>query len=70
MQLVFAPNSDMLAGATRAAVEGALQQWLGELIEVGGVEVTNEDSTLFVRVQYTVRRTREKETAEFSRDIS
>ena len=32
MQLVFAPNSDELAAATQFLVQGALQQWLGDLI--------------------------------------
>ena len=34
MQLVFAPNSDELAAATQFLVQGALQQWLGDLIQV------------------------------------
>ena len=34
LQLVFAPNSDELAAATQFLVQGALQQWLGDLIEV------------------------------------
>ena len=34
MQLVFAPNSDELATATQFLVQAALQQWLGDLIEV------------------------------------
>ena len=33
--LVFAPNSDTLASATQFLVQGALQQWLGDLIQVG-----------------------------------
>jgi len=67
MQLVFAPNSDELAAATQFLVQGALQQWLGDLIEVEAVEVRNEDSTLRVTVQYRVRRNNERQTAEFSR---
>ena len=39
MQLVFAGNSDELASATQFLVQGALQQWLGELIQVEAVEV-------------------------------
>ena len=38
LQLVFAPNSDELAAATQFLVQGALQQWLGDLIQVEGVE--------------------------------
>jgi len=34
LQLVFLPNSEPLAAATQAAVQGALGQLLGDLIEV------------------------------------
>ena len=37
MQLVFAPNSDELAATTQFLVQGALQQWLGDLIVVEAV---------------------------------
>ena len=37
-------------------VQGALQQWLGDLIQVEAIDVQSEDSTLRVRVTYTVRR--------------
>jgi len=67
MRLVFAPNSDQLATATQFLVQGSLQQWLGDLIQVDEVQVQNEDSTLFVTVQYTVRRTQEQQTAQFTR---
>ena len=36
LELVFAPNSDALAAATQFLVQGALQQWLGDLIPVEG----------------------------------
>jgi phage baseplate assembly protein W len=67
MQLVFAPNSDELATATQFLVQGALQQWLGDLIQVNQVDVQTDDAKLHVLVQYTIRRTQEKRTAEFSR---
>ena len=67
MQLLFAPNSDALASATQLTVQGALQQWLGDLILVESVDVENEDATLRVRVQYVVRRTQERQAAEFVR---
>jgi phage baseplate assembly protein W len=66
-QLVFAPSSDELATATQFLVQGALQQWLGELITTEAVEVTSEDSTLTVQVQYTVRRTQQRQISQFSR---
>jgi phage baseplate assembly protein W len=67
LQLVFEPNSSELALTTQFLVQGALQQWLGDLIEVNDVQVTNLDSTLQVTVVYTVRRTQEQRVAQFSR---
>lgn len=69
MQLVFAPNSIEMAAATQFLVQGALQQWLGDLIEVESVEVESVDSTLRVRVQYVIRRNERRQTAEFSRGV-
>lgn len=69
MQLVFQPNSDELAATTRFLVQGALQQWLGDLIEVNDVEVQNSDSSLLVTVVYTIRSTQENKVAAFNRTI-
>ncbi len=66
LQLVFASASDELAAATQFLVQGALQEWLGDLIELGDVTVAAEDSSLRVTVEYTVRRTQAREVAEFS----
>src|SRR5262245_43923966 len=55
--LVFAPAGDAFAAATRLSVEAALTEWLGDLIEVVGVEVTSEDAMLRLDVRYVVRRT-------------
>ena len=68
LQLIFAPNSEALASATQMTVQGALQQWLGDLIQVEAVEVQSEDSTLSVLVQYTVRRNQQRQVAQFVRE--
>lgn len=68
MQLVFAPNSDELAATTQFLVQSALQQWLGNLIALEGVEVESIDSTLRVVVRYSIRRTGESHVAEFARE--
>jgi phage baseplate assembly protein W len=65
LQLVFAPNSDVLAATTQMLVQGALQQWLGDLIVVEAVSVENEDATLRVTVQYVIRRSASRVTATF-----
>ena len=56
-ELVFAPNSPEIATTTQFLVEGALQQWLGDLIAVESVEVAAVDSQLSVTGQYLIRRT-------------
>ncbi len=58
LQLVFAPNSDELATATQFLVQGALQQWLGDLIQVDAVDVHADDSTPagHRRVRHPARR--------------
>jgi phage baseplate assembly protein W len=67
MQLVFAPNSDELAAATQLLVQGALQQWLGHLIQVHAVEVRSEDASLLVTVKYVVTRTQEQREERYER---
>ena len=67
MQLVFAPSGDELATATQFLVQGALNRWLGELIQVEAVEVQAFESTLEVIVTYVVRRDRERRVSTFRR---
>lgn len=70
MQLVFAPNGDELAAATQFLVQGALQQWLGDVILVEGIAVESEDATLRVTVQYVVRRNQERQVTQFERSLT
>jgi phage baseplate assembly protein W len=67
MQLVFAPNSTELAATTQFLVQAALQQWLGNLIAVEGVEVEAIDATLQVTVRYMILRTQAPQVASFER---
>ena len=69
MQLVFAPAGEEMATATQFLVQGALQQWLGDVIEVESVTAQTVDSTLRVTVRYMVRRSQERQTAQFSRQV-
>lgn len=66
LQLVFGPNSEQLAAATQMLVQGALQQWLGDVIRVDGVEVEATDGTLRVVVRYLVLQTQTDEVGEFT----
>jgi len=69
MQLLFAPNSPELATATQYLVQGSLQQWLSDLIQVEAVSVESEEAALTVTVQYLVRRTQNRQTARFQRSL-
>lgn len=70
MQLVFAPNSPELAATTQFLVEGALQQWLGDLIELRNVSITADDATLRVVIEYVIRATQQSRTDTFQRSAS
>lgn len=64
-QLVFAPNSDVLAGAQQQAIQAGLQQWLFDLIRVQSVTVAANDATLQITVVYTVIQTQQQRTQQF-----
>jgi phage baseplate assembly protein W len=67
LQMVFAPNSPELAAAVQFTAQAGLQRWLGDVIEVQALDVTSEEATLRVVVQYAVRRTGEPRTQTFER---
>jgi len=54
-RLLFMPNGQPLAAATQMLVKSALQKWLESAIQVELVEVEAQDSTLTVKVVYSVR---------------
>jgi phage baseplate assembly protein W len=60
LQLVFAPNSPELAAALQFTMQGALQRWLGDLVEIEELEVLADEGVLRVALQYVVRRTGER----------
>lgn len=57
LQMVFMPNSDALAAATRLLVQGSLQQWLGDVITVQRLEVTSVEERLEIDLDYLRRDT-------------
>jgi phage baseplate assembly protein W len=68
-QLVFALNNDELATTTQFLVQGALEQWLGEVIIVNAVEVESLESSLQITIVYIVRRTQEQRIEKFFREV-
>jgi phage baseplate assembly protein W len=67
LQMVFAPNSEQLGSALHFTLEAALQRYLGDVIDVGKVEVDTEDATLSVTLTYVVRETQQQRTDTFVR---
>lgn len=70
LQLVFMPNGDALAAATQFMVQGALQRWLGEVIQVESVKIENAEERLTVEIIYRRRDTGQRQNAFFSTGIS
>src|SRR2546430_5117858 len=68
-QLVFGPNSPELATALQFTLQATLQRWLGDLIQLQSLEVTSENSTLSIFLQYIVRRTNEPQVALITRTV-
>lgn len=67
--LVFKPGNELAAESTRIAAEAALQQWLGDLIELVSVDVLATDSTLEVTVAYIVRESGDPDQVQFERKL-
>ena len=64
-QAVFEPNSEEMAATVQFLAQGALNRWLSHLIEVNEVTVLVNDSSLEVKVVYTLIRNRLTYTTVF-----
>jgi phage baseplate assembly protein W len=69
-QLVFMPNSDVLATATQQLVQGSLQRWLAEVISIERVDVQSLDSTLEITVVYVRRGDGQRREERFSHTVA
>lgn len=67
LRLIFAPASEELQAATRFLVQGQLQQWLGQLIEVQAVDLSFSDNDLVIDVVYQIRQSQRTFRSRFSR---
>ncbi|HEY9132682.1 MAG TPA: GPW/gp25 family protein, partial [Dyella sp.] len=45
LQMVFVPNSPEIAAALQFTLQAALQRYLGDVINVGSLQVTSNDTT-------------------------
>lgn len=67
LQLNFEPNDTELVAATQYLVQSSLNQWLGDLISVLKVEVSSDDSTMNVLIEYSVLQTQQRQVVQFTR---
>jgi len=65
LRLVFAAASPEAAATAEFMIRGALQQQLGERIEIKAIETLAEDSTMRIRISYRLLGHEESELAEF-----
>jgi len=68
-QLIFAPTSPEVASALQFTLKAAIQNWLGDLVQVQALEVTSVESTLNILIQYIVRSTNQQQQTTFSRAL-
>ncbi|HYQ17185.1 MAG TPA: GPW/gp25 family protein [Polyangiaceae bacterium] len=69
LQMVFEPGGPELASALKFTIISGLQRWLGDLIEIDQLEITAEDSTLRVLIEYRPRGSNDKRVAELTRPV-
>jgi uncharacterized protein len=69
LQLVFAPDSAELAATLQVLVQGALQQWLGDLMRIEEVRADSSEATLSVQVRYTPLHSQESRVASFTQKV-
>ena len=68
-QMIFGPNTPEIAAAVQFLIQGALQQYLADLIQVSSVQVDAVDSTLRVQVEYVLMRTQERLTTQLTAEV-
>jgi phage baseplate assembly protein W len=65
--LVFMNNAEVTT-TIHYLLQSTLQTWLGDLISVEAIQVESEEATLRVTVQYVLRRTQQRQVAQFQRE--
>ena len=58
-----------LAAALQFSMQAALQQWLGDLIQVEALNVTSQDSQLNIEIDYVIRSTTQPVSVTFTQSI-
>ncbi len=68
-QLVFAGASPEIATAVEFLVQGALQRWLGDVLQVEGLDVVAGDGRLSIDVAYRLLASAEAGRVTIEREV-
>ena len=63
--LIFEPNSIPLSSTSQTLIQSSLQHWLGGIVTIQSVSVTNDDSKLHISIKYILNKTQESMVADF-----
>jgi phage baseplate assembly protein W len=66
LDLAFEPAAVTLATGLTAVITASVQQWLGDVVEIGRVDVEASDNELSVTLGYRVRATGSPDVAVFT----
>ena len=69
LQMMFTANSPELAAALQFTIQAAIQRYLADVIDLQALEVSSEDATLLIRLDYVIRRTGQPVNTQFSRQV-
>ena len=69
-QVIFAPNSVELQATVHFTLLAALQYYLGDLIEIAGLEIEIADEVFTLSLGYVILRTGERVAARFEPVLS
>ena len=68
-QVIFEPNSDILALSINTMIQSSLNQFLDHLITVESVDVKNKESVLEVTVKYVIRKNQKTNVTTFTQEL-
>lgn len=67
-RLVFENASEAIAGVTKARITQAISRWLGHRVTLEDLQVTIDNSTLEVQIQYRIAGTKDSRIMKFQRN--
>jgi hypothetical protein len=67
-RLVFENASEAIAGVTKARITQAISRWLGQRVTLEDLQVTIDNSTLEIQIQYRIAGTKDSRIMKFQRN--